>query len=54
MSEFRQVLNGKCTGYQKNDRNQFGHELCLLASVREQVSICFEEEYDRVKWGTSI
>ena len=50
MSEFRQVLNEKCTGCQTNDRNQFGHELCLLASVREQISICFEEAYDRVKW----
>ena len=33
MSEFRQVLNEKCTGCQTNDRNQFEHELCLLDSV---------------------
>ena len=32
-----------------NDRNQFGHELCLLASV-QQVNICFEETYNRVNW----
>ena len=36
--------------YLVNQSNQFGHELCLLASVREQVSICFEEAYDSVKW----
>ena len=50
MIEFRQVLNEKCTECQTNDRSQFGHELCLLASVREQVNICFEEVYDRVNW----
>ena len=33
MSEFRQILNEKCLGCQTNDRNQFGQELCLLASV---------------------
>ena len=33
MDEFRRVLYEKCTGCQSNDRNQFGHELCLLASV---------------------
>ena len=43
MNEFRRVLNEKCSGCQMNDRNQFAHELCLLASVQEQVNICFEE-----------
>ena len=33
-----------------NDCNQFGHELCLLASVQQQVNICFEETYNRVNW----
>ena len=33
-----------------NDHNLFGHELCLLASVQEQVNICFEEAYNRVNW----
>ena len=50
MNEFRRVLNEKCTGCQTNDRNQSGHELCLLASVQEQVNICFEEAYNRVNW----
>ena len=49
MNEFKCVLNERCTGCQMNDRNQFGHELCLLASVQEQVNICFEEAYNRVK-----
>ena len=40
-----------CTGCQMNDHNQFGHELCLLASVQEQVNICFEEAYNRVNWN---
>ena len=50
MGEFRRVLNEKCTGCQTNDRNQFRHELCLLASVRDQLNICFEETYNRVNW----
>ena len=50
MNEFRCVLNEKCTGCQTNDHNQFAHELCLLASVQEQVDICFEETYNRVNW----
>ena len=50
MNEFRRVLNEKCTGCQMNDRNQFEHELCLLASVQQQVNICFEEAYNRVNW----
>ena len=51
MNEFIHVLNEKCTGCQTNDRDQFGHELCLLASVQEQVNICFEEAYNRVNWN---
>ena len=51
MDEFRRVLNEKCAGCQTNDRNQFAHELCLLASVQEQVDICFEETYNRVNWN---
>ena len=50
MNEFRRVLNEKSTGCQTNDCNQFGHELCLLASVQEQVNICFEEAYNKVNW----
>ena len=50
MDEFRRVLNEKCTGCQTNDRNQFRHELCLLASVQDQLNICFEETYNRVNW----
>ena len=48
MDEFRRVLNEKCTGCQTNDHNQFGHELCLLAFVQDQLNICFEETYNRV------
>ena len=50
MNEFRCVWNGKCSGCQTNDRNQLAHKLCLLASVQEQVNICFEEAYNRVNW----
>ena len=50
MDEFGRILNETCTGCQTNDRNQFGHKLCLLASVQEQVNICFEEAYNRVNW----
>ena len=50
MDESRRVLNEKCTGCQTNDRNQFGHKLCLLASVQDQLNICFEETYNRVNW----
>ena len=51
MDEFRHVLNEKCTGCQMNDCNQFVHKLCLLASVQEQVDICFEETYNIVNWN---
>ena len=50
MNEFRRTLNKRCGGCQKNDHNQSAHELCLLASVQEQVNICFEEAYNRVNW----
>ena len=50
MNEFIHVLNKKCTGCQTNDREQFGHELCLIASVQEQVNICFKEAYNWVNW----
>ena len=50
MIEFRRVLNEKCTECQKNDCNQCGHELCLSASIQEQVNNYFEEAYNRVKW----
>ena len=33
-----------------NGPNQLAHELCLLASVEEQVNICFGEVYKRVIW----
>ena len=54
MGEFRRVLNEKCTGCQTNDRNQFGHELCLLASVQDQLNICFEETYNRMNWDQAF
>ena len=50
MNEFIHVLNENCTGCQTNDRDQFGHELCLSASVQEQVNICFKEAYNWVNW----
>ena len=50
INEFRRVLNEKCTGCQTNDHDQFAHESCSLASVQEQVNICFEEAYNRVNW----
>ena len=50
MDEFRHVLNEKCTGGQTNDRNQFGHELRLLAYLQDQLNICVEETYNRVNW----
>ena len=33
-----------------NKPNQLAHELCLLASVEEQVNTCFGEVYRRVIW----
>ena len=57
MNEFRCVLNEKCSGCQTNDHNQFAHELCLLASVQEQVNICFEcfeKAHNRVNWDQAF
>ena len=45
-----EVIREKCTGCQMNDPNQLAHEFCLLASVQEQVNICFGEVYKRVIW----
>ena len=45
-----EVVREKCTGCQSNEANQLGHELCLLATVEEQVSACFEYAYIRVNW----
>ena len=44
------VIREKCTGCQRNEPNQLAHELCLLASVEEQVNTCFGEVYKRVIW----
>ena len=41
--EFMKVLREKCVWFQNDDGNQLVHELCLLASIEEQVSSCFEE-----------
>ena len=43
-----EVIREKCTGCQMNEPNPLGHELCLLATVEEQVHACFEEAYCRV------
>ena len=45
-----EVIREKCTGCEMNEPNQLAHELCLLASVEEQVNICFGEMYKRVIW----
>ena len=31
-----------------NEPSQLGHELCVMSSSEEQVSLCFGEEYKRV------
>ena len=48
--EFVKVVREKCVGCQNNEDNQLKHELCSLASVKEQGSSCFEETYSRVEW----
>ena len=48
--EFMEVLGEMCVECQNDEGNQLGHELCLLASIEEQVSSCFEETYSRVEW----
>ena len=45
-----EVIREKCTGCQMNESNYLAHELCLLASVEEQVNTCFGEVYKRVIW----
>ena len=45
-----EVVREKCPGCQTDEANQIAHELCLLASAEEQVSLCFEEVYGRVSW----
>ena len=42
MTEFRLILNEKCTGCQTNDPNQLKNELCLLYSAQKQVDICLK------------
>ena len=37
------VVREKCTGCQTDQANEHGHELCLLASAEEKMSLCFEE-----------
>ena len=48
--KLNEVVTEKCTESQTDEANQLGHELCLLASVEEQVNLCFEEVYGRVHW----
>ena len=45
-----EVIREKCTGCEMNEPNQLAHELCLLASVEEQVNTCFGEVYKSVIW----
>ena len=45
-----EVIKEKCTGCEMNEPNQLAHEFCLLASVEEQVNVCFREVYKRVIW----
>ena len=45
-----EVIREKCTGCEMKEPNQLAHELCLLASVEEQVNTCFGEAYKRVIW----
>ena len=43
-------MSERNVGCQTDEANQLGHELCFLASVEEQVNLCFEEVYGRVSW----
>ena len=45
-----EVIREKCTGCKMNEPNQLSYDLCLLASVEEQVNTCFGEVYKRVIW----
>ena len=44
------VIREKCTGCEMNEPNELAHDLCLLASVEEQVNTCFGEVCKRVIW----
>ena len=44
--KLNEVVREKCM----NEPNQLAHDLCLLASVEEQVNTCFGEVYKRVIW----
>ena len=48
--KLNEVVREKCTGCEMNEPNQLAHDLCLLASVEEQVNTCFGEVYKRVIW----
>ena len=45
-----EVIREKCTGCEMKEPNQLAHELCLLASIEEQVNTCFGEVYKGVIW----
>ena len=45
-----EVVREKCTGCQTDEPNQLAHELCVLASAKEEVDLCFEEACCRVSW----
>ena len=42
-----EVIREKCTGYQMNEPNPLGHELCIMSSSEGQVNLCFGEVYKR-------
>ena len=44
-----EIIGGKCTGCEINEPNQLGHELCMMSFSEEQVNLCFEEAYERVR-----
>lgn len=52
--QFLVVVREKCDGCQTEQANQLGHELCLMASIEEQVDVCFDEAYNRVKWNNVL
>ena len=45
-----EVVGEKGTGCQTDEPNQLAHEICVLASAKEKVDLCFEEAYCRVNW----
>ena len=48
------VVREKCTGCEMNEPNQLAHDLCLLASVEEQVNTCFREVCKHVIWDEAL